>query len=294
MVHGTLISVHQCSESSSSFCTTHTPSLAEHRTTRGNDWTHAAGQASGIFFHIRPVLSSSKALGLTARPLHQCCRAQCSQAMNHVPRGENLDLCLQVTLVQWALPRRRFANTGREANRHVSYRGVARMHVCSVFRLRVQPEGSVAGGLVVFRAAPCVAAQPSPRVSRWRCLRSGQTSRLQRSRARESGVPCSRALSALLIACLRPLGMLGAREDSHGHPASADTTRFSRGGETRGRRIWASLYLRATHTSSPPPCPPPPGTTVPPHSGGGLSPNDGCPHPRGGGGGDTTQQSPEF
>jgi len=34
-----------------------------------------------------------------AQAPHQCCRAQCSHAMNHVPCGENLDLCLQVTLV---------------------------------------------------------------------------------------------------------------------------------------------------------------------------------------------------
>ena len=45
------------------------------------------------------MLSSSKALGLTAQGLNQCCRAQCSHAMKCVPRGENLDLCLQVTLV---------------------------------------------------------------------------------------------------------------------------------------------------------------------------------------------------
>ena len=32
-------------------------------------------------------------------PLHKCCRAQCSHAMNRVPHGEDLDLCLQVTLV---------------------------------------------------------------------------------------------------------------------------------------------------------------------------------------------------
>ena len=49
--------------------------------------------------YIRPVLSSSKALGLTAQSLHRCCKAQCSRAMNRVPRGEKLDLCLQVTLV---------------------------------------------------------------------------------------------------------------------------------------------------------------------------------------------------
>ena len=36
---------------------------------------------------------------LTAWSLHQCCRAQCSHAMNCVPRGENMDLSLQVTLV---------------------------------------------------------------------------------------------------------------------------------------------------------------------------------------------------
>ena len=45
-----------------------------------------------VFFFsicIRPVLSSSKALGLTAQSLHQC-------SAGH---GENLDLCLEVTLV---------------------------------------------------------------------------------------------------------------------------------------------------------------------------------------------------
>ena len=52
-----------------------------------------------FFLHIRPVLSSSKALGLTAQSLHQCCRAQCSHAMNRVPCGETMDLCLQFTLV---------------------------------------------------------------------------------------------------------------------------------------------------------------------------------------------------
>ena len=59
------------------------------------------GYAPSLFFflHIGPVLSGSKALGLTARSLHQCCRAQCSHAMNCMPRGENMDLLLQVTLV---------------------------------------------------------------------------------------------------------------------------------------------------------------------------------------------------
>ena len=52
-----------------------------------------------FLIYIRPVLSSSKALGLTARSLHQCCREQCSHAMNRVPRGENVGLCLQVILV---------------------------------------------------------------------------------------------------------------------------------------------------------------------------------------------------
>ena len=52
---------------------------------------------SFFFSYMRPVLSSSKALGLTARSLHECCRAQCRHAC--VPRGENLDLCLQITLV---------------------------------------------------------------------------------------------------------------------------------------------------------------------------------------------------
>ena len=53
---------------------------------------------SFFYIYIRPVLSSSKALGLTVRSLLQCCRAQCSHAMNCVPRGENMDLCLQVNL----------------------------------------------------------------------------------------------------------------------------------------------------------------------------------------------------
>ena len=44
----------------------------------------------GFFFvYIRPVLSSSRALGLTAQSLHQCCRAQCSRAMNRVPHAEH-------------------------------------------------------------------------------------------------------------------------------------------------------------------------------------------------------------
>ena len=47
-----------------------------------------------FFLYIRPVLSSSKALGLTARSLHECCGAQCSHARSRVPRGENMDLCL--------------------------------------------------------------------------------------------------------------------------------------------------------------------------------------------------------
>ena len=51
-----------------------------------------------VLLYIRPGLSSRKALGLIARSLHQCCGAQCSHAMNCVPRGENMDLCLQVTL----------------------------------------------------------------------------------------------------------------------------------------------------------------------------------------------------
>ena len=41
------------------------------------------------------------------------------------------------------------------------------MHMCSVFRLRVQLECSAAGSLVVFIASPCVAAQPSPPVCEW-------------------------------------------------------------------------------------------------------------------------------
>ena len=54
----------------------------------------------GVFFvlYVRPVLSSSEAVWLTARSLHQCCRAQCGHAMNH-EAGENLDLCLQGTLM---------------------------------------------------------------------------------------------------------------------------------------------------------------------------------------------------
>ena len=51
---------------------------------------------SSFVLYIRPVLSSSKALGLTARSLHQCCRAQCSHTMNHMPREENLDLWLDL------------------------------------------------------------------------------------------------------------------------------------------------------------------------------------------------------
>ena len=50
-------------------------------------------------FFYTSGLSSSTALGLTTRSLHQCCRAQWSHTMNCVSRAENLDLCLQVTLV---------------------------------------------------------------------------------------------------------------------------------------------------------------------------------------------------
>ena len=50
------------------------------------------------------MLSSSKAPGLTARSLHQCCRAQCGHGMNRVPHGENMDLCLQATLTQHSAP----------------------------------------------------------------------------------------------------------------------------------------------------------------------------------------------
>ena len=45
------------------------------------------------------MLSSSTALGLNARSLHQCCRAQCSHTTSRAPRGENMDPYLQVTLV---------------------------------------------------------------------------------------------------------------------------------------------------------------------------------------------------
>ena len=59
-----------------------------------------APQLVPFFLYIRPVPSSRKALRLTAWSLQQCCRASCSHAMNNcVPRGMNLDLCLQVTLV---------------------------------------------------------------------------------------------------------------------------------------------------------------------------------------------------
>ena len=59
---------------------------------------------------------------------------------------------------------KRSAKSGSVANRHVSYRVVARMHVCSVFRWRVQSEGGAAGSVSVSAASPYVAAQLSPRV----------------------------------------------------------------------------------------------------------------------------------
>ena len=60
------------------------------------------GQEGVTFFfvYIRPALSSRKALGLTARSRHQCCRAHCSHAVTRMPRGENMDLCPQITLVR--------------------------------------------------------------------------------------------------------------------------------------------------------------------------------------------------
>ena len=55
-----------------------------------------------LFFFLtsEPVLSSREALGLAARSQHQCCRAQCSHAGSCVPRRENMDLCLRVSLVR--------------------------------------------------------------------------------------------------------------------------------------------------------------------------------------------------
>jgi hypothetical protein len=60
--------------------------------------------AQPFFSSIGPVLSSGKALRLTARSLRQCGRAQCSHAMSGVPRRETVDLCLQVTLVHGTPP----------------------------------------------------------------------------------------------------------------------------------------------------------------------------------------------
>ena len=37
-----------------------------------------------FFIYIRPVLSSSKALGLIAQSLHHCCRVQFSRMITHV------------------------------------------------------------------------------------------------------------------------------------------------------------------------------------------------------------------
>ena len=45
------------------------------------------------------MLSSRESLGLAAQSLKQCCRAQCGHANKCVPCGENMDLCLQDTLV---------------------------------------------------------------------------------------------------------------------------------------------------------------------------------------------------
>ena len=76
------------------------PSLA--RSLKHENAAQQAMQISrGGYFslYIRPVLSSREAVGLTARSLHQCCRAQCRHTSNRVPREEKLDLCLQATLV---------------------------------------------------------------------------------------------------------------------------------------------------------------------------------------------------
>ena len=52
-----------------------------------------------FLIYSRPALSSGKALRLTARSLRQCCRQWYSHAIDCVPRRENMDLCLQVTLM---------------------------------------------------------------------------------------------------------------------------------------------------------------------------------------------------
>ena len=47
------------------------------------------------YTYIGPVLSSSKALWLIARSLHQCCRVQFNRMMTHASRGNNMKLCLR-------------------------------------------------------------------------------------------------------------------------------------------------------------------------------------------------------
>ena len=48
--------------------------------------------------YIRPVLSSSKVLGLIARSLPQRCRVQFSGMMTHASCANNMNLCLQSIL----------------------------------------------------------------------------------------------------------------------------------------------------------------------------------------------------
>ena len=110
--------------------------------------------------------------------------------MHRAPHGENPDLCLQIALVHGRaggtatleqpeinllhMSSGKLDVTSCSGNvasdlrcsvkRFAESGSVARMHLCCVFRLRVQSEGVAAGSLVVFVASPYVAAQPSPPV----------------------------------------------------------------------------------------------------------------------------------